>query len=54
MIEYFFLAMTEQEKLIADMGRPRLGDKNTMRIHIRESKEFKVKTPLEFLFREFY
>ncbi|CAF3715207.1 unnamed protein product [Rotaria sp. Silwood1] len=33
--------MTEQEKLIADLGKPRLGEKNTIRIRIRESKEFK-------------
>ncbi|CAF5190337.1 unnamed protein product, partial [Rotaria magnacalcarata] len=33
--------MTEQEKSIADLGRPRLGDKNTIRIRIQESKEFK-------------
>jgi hypothetical protein len=34
--------MTEQEKLIADLGKPKLGEKNTIRIRIRESKEFKV------------
>ena len=35
--------MTEQEKLIADLGKPRLGERNVIRIRIRESKEFKVK-----------
>jgi len=39
----FFLDMTEEEKLIADLGKPKLGDKNTIRIRIRESKEFKVR-----------
>lgn len=34
--------MTEQEKLIAELGKPRLGEKNLIRIRIRESKEFKV------------
>jgi hypothetical protein len=37
-----FIDMTEEEKLIADLGKPKLGDKNTIRIRIRESKEFKV------------
>lgn len=36
--------MTEQEKLIAELGKPRLGEKHTIRVRIRESKEFKVKT----------
>lgn len=40
--DFLFLVMTEHEKLIADLGRPRLGEKNTIRIRIRESKEFKV------------
>lgn len=40
--------MTEEEKLIADLGRPKLGDKNTMRVRIRESKEFKVYTKINF------
>jgi len=34
--------MTEQEKIIAELGKPRLGEKNTIRVRIRESKEFKV------------
>jgi hypothetical protein len=34
--------MTEEEKLIADLGKPKLGDKHTLRVRIRESKEFKV------------
>jgi hypothetical protein len=34
--------MTEQEKLVAELGKPRLGEKNIIRIRIRESKEFKV------------
>jgi hypothetical protein len=34
--------MTEQEKLIADLGKPRLGERNLIRVRIRESKEFKV------------
>ena len=34
--------MTEHEKLIADLGKPKLGDRNTIRVRIRESKEFKV------------
>jgi len=33
--------MTEEERLIADLGKPKLGEKNTLRIRIRESKEFK-------------
>ncbi|CAF4522018.1 unnamed protein product, partial [Rotaria magnacalcarata] len=33
--------MTEEEKLIAELGKPKLGDKHTLRIRIRESKEFK-------------
>ena len=37
-----FIVMTEEEKLIAELGKPKLGDKNTLRIRIRESKEFKV------------
>ncbi len=37
-----FLAMTEEEKLIAELGKPRLGEKNIIRVRIRESKEFKV------------
>lgn len=49
------LAMTEQEKLIADLGKPKLGERNSMRIRIRESKEFQVerkneKEPLISLF----
>lgn len=39
---FVFLEMTEQEKLIAELGKPRLGEKNLIRIRIRESKEFKV------------
>ncbi|CAF1111567.1 unnamed protein product [Rotaria sordida] len=35
------IAMSEHEKLIADLGKPRLGERNTIRIRIRESKEFK-------------
>ncbi|CAF3218250.1 unnamed protein product [Rotaria socialis] len=35
------LVMTEEEKLIAELGKPKLGDKNILRIRIRESKEFK-------------
>ncbi|CAF2117102.1 unnamed protein product [Rotaria magnacalcarata] len=35
------LVMTEEEKLIAELGKPKLGDKHTLRIRIRESKEFK-------------
>jgi hypothetical protein len=43
LFQYLFsLEMTEQEKLIADLGKPKLGEKNTIRIRIRESKEFKV------------
>jgi hypothetical protein len=34
--------MSEEERLIAELGKPKLGDKNTIRIRIRESKEFKV------------
>ena len=34
--------MTEEEKLIAELGKPKLGEKNTVRVRIRESKEFKV------------
>jgi len=34
--------MTEDERLIAELGKPRLGDKSVIRIRIRESKEFKV------------
>ena len=34
--------MTKQEKLVADLGKPKLGEKSTIRIRIRESKEFKV------------
>ena len=41
-IIFTFLEMTEQEKLIAELGKPRLGERNLIRIHIRESKEFKV------------
>ncbi len=41
-----FLAMTEEEKLIAELGRPRLGEKNLIRVRIRESKEFKVNEKL--------
>jgi hypothetical protein len=44
----FFLDMTEEEKLIADLGKPKLGDKNTIRIRIRESKEFKVRKKNQF------
>lgn len=36
------LVMTDEERLIADLGKPKLGEKNTLRIRIRESKEFKV------------
>ncbi len=39
---FFFIDMTEEEKLIADLGKPKLGDRNIIRIRIRESKEFKV------------
>ena len=39
--------MTEEEKLIADLGKPKLGDKNVTRIRIRESKEFKVKQTIQ-------
>ncbi|CAF0882793.1 unnamed protein product [Adineta steineri] len=35
------LGMSEEERLIADLGKPKLGDKHTVRIRIRESKEFK-------------
>jgi len=38
----FFIVMTEDERLIAELGKPRLGDKSIIRIRIRESKEFKV------------
>ena len=38
----FFSAMSEEEKLIADLGKPKLGEKSTIRVRIRESKEFKV------------
>lgn len=44
MIVFFFFSsvdITEEEKLIADLGKPKLGDKNVTRIRIRESKEFK-------------
>lgn len=34
--------MTEQQKQIAELGKPKLGEKHTIRIRIRESKEFKV------------
>jgi hypothetical protein len=34
--------LTEEEKLIAELGKPKLGEKNVIRIRIRESKEFKV------------
>lgn len=40
------LEMSEQEKLIAELGKPRLGERNLIRIRIRESKEFKVKTKI--------
>ncbi|CAF1329403.1 unnamed protein product, partial [Didymodactylos carnosus] len=33
--------LTEEEKRIAELGRPKLGDKNLLRVRIRESKEFK-------------
>lgn len=36
------LAMSEQEKLIAELGKPKLGERKTLRVRIRESKEFKV------------
>ncbi len=39
---YYHLAMTEEEKLIAELGKPKLGERHTLRIRIRESKEFKV------------
>jgi len=39
---FVYLAMTEQEKLIAELGKPRLGERNVIRVRIRESKEFKV------------
>ncbi len=35
--------MTDEERLIADLGKPKLGEKNSIRVRIRESKEFKVK-----------
>jgi hypothetical protein len=37
-----FLALTEQEKIIAELGKPKLGEKDAIRVRIRESKEFKV------------
>jgi len=40
--------MSEEERLIAELGKPKLGDKNTIRIRIRESKEFKVQKNLFF------
>ncbi len=39
---FLFIVMTEDERLIAELGKPRLGDKSIIRIRIRESKEFKV------------
>jgi hypothetical protein len=42
--------MTEQEKIIAELGKPRLGEKNTIRVRIRESKEFKVNEKKKILF----
>ncbi len=41
--------MTEQEKLIADLGKPRLGERNLIRVRIRESKEFKVNFVLSLI-----
>jgi len=41
--------MSEEERLIAELGKPKLGDKNTIRIRIRESKEFKVEKTCFFL-----
>lgn len=47
---FLSIDLTEEEKLVADLGKPKLGDKNTIRIRIRESKEFKVqKNYLSFL-----
>ena len=34
--------MSEEQKLIAEMGKPRLGERHVIRVRIRESKEFKV------------
>jgi hypothetical protein len=38
--------MSEEERLIAELGKPKLGDKHIMRVRIRESKEFKVSQSL--------
>lgn len=40
--DFLYLDMTEEEKLIAELGKPKLGEKNSIRVRIRESKEFKV------------
>lgn len=42
--------MTEEEKLIAELGKPKLGEKNMTRVRIRESKEFKVNSSISFSF----
>ena len=34
--------MSEEERLVAELGKPKLGDKHSIRVRIRESKEFKV------------
>lgn len=47
------LDMTEEEKLIAELGKPKLGEKNITRVRIRESKEFKVKSSSLFSFHFF-
>ncbi|UJR08953.1 hypothetical protein I4U23_013205 [Adineta vaga] len=33
--------LTDHDRLIAELGKPRLGEKNVIRVRIRESKEFK-------------
>ncbi|CAF1233019.1 unnamed protein product [Adineta ricciae] len=33
--------MTDHDKLIAELGKPRLGERSVIRVRIRESKEFK-------------
>ncbi len=43
LLAFCLIDMTEEERLIADLGKPKLGDRNTVRIRIRESKEFKVR-----------
>jgi len=43
--------MTEEQKLIAELGKPRLGERHVIRVRIRESKEFKVFKSLLFFLK---